>query len=408
MKPVLYSLFIFVFSFCQFLTAQTNISAGLDHQNYKREYLVHLPPSYTGNMPVPLVIFLHGGNGNVQTAQAFTLFNQVANRNGFLMVYPQGCFETKPNRYVWADGRGTGADLAGIDDVGFIDKMVDSLLSNYTIDAKRVYLCGFSNGSFMTQRMAFQANEKFAAMATLGGSIDSGLYNSGDPGRAVPMFYLLGTADPYVPYDGGVVAGSETIPVVGIEQAVQFWVNNNNCSTAMDSVNLADIDTTDHSFVTVFGYTDCDCNADVRFYKVIGGGHTWPGVELIAREPLLGETNEDILASRELWDFFKTHSLCSTTAVHEEARSMDFELYGNYPNPFNASTTIHYRLFAGSKVTVKIFDVLGRETGVLIDGYQPAGEYRARFEAGELSSGIYFYALCSEKFTATAKMLLVK
>ncbi len=388
--------------------SQTNRLRYLDHQTYTRKVLVHLPPSYSADTMFPLVIFLHGGNGNVKSAQRFTLFNQVANINDFIMAYPQGYYETKDNGFVWADGRGTGADLAGIDDVGFIDKMVDSLLSDYNIDANKVYCCGFSNGSFMTQRVAFEANEKFAAMGTIGGTLDSVLYHTGQPNRPLPMLYILGTKDPYVPYNGGHVAESETIPVVGIKKAVRFWVTNNNCSTALDSINLPDRDLTDHSTVTMFEYIDCDCNANVLFYKVTGGGHTWPGVELVLQEAILGETNEDIFASEELWSFFKDHSLCSHTDVDKPMSPSTFSLLQNTPNPFNSSTTIQYTLDAPDHIKLTVYDVLGKEIVSLVNTFQTSGKHTVHFDAGELSSGTFFYTLSNGTITRTRQMIFLK
>ncbi len=112
-------------------------------------------------------------------------------------------------------------------------------------------------------------------------------------------------------YEGGEVANSGTMEVVGLETSVDFWGNNNNCQTAVPAVSLPDIDQTDNSTVTLYEYTDCDCNnAKVNYYKLNGAGHTWARVELPAQESFLGETNEDVFASQVLWDFFNQFKLC--------------------------------------------------------------------------------------------------
>src|SRR5690606_3860260 len=179
------------------------INGTFSFQNNQRKYILHIPESYDGRANVPLVVFLHGGGGNAQTAQGFTNFNTVSDSEGFLMLYPQAFFETAPDSYAWADGRGLAPDKLGIDDVGFVDAVVSALKSEYKIDNQRVYLCGFSNGSFLTQRIAFQKNSQFAAFGTLGGTMNESLFTDGDPGRAIPMMYVFGTADPLVPYEGG-------------------------------------------------------------------------------------------------------------------------------------------------------------------------------------------------------------
>ncbi len=286
------------------------VNGTLSFQNNQRKYVLHIPDSYDGRAEVPLVVFLHGGGGNAQTAQGFSNFNQVSDENGFLMLYPQAFFETAADSYAWADGRGLAPDKLGIDDVGFVDALVTALKREYKIDSQRVYLCGFSNGSFLTQRIAFQKNNQFAAFGTLGGTMNESLYNSGNPGRALPMMYVFGTADPLVPYEGGYVSGNTDLEAVkSVEDAVGFWRDNNSCSITEPKKNVPNTNATDNSTVEIYQYSNCACSATVKFYKVINAGHTWPGVLLPAGHSF-GETNLDINASVELWNFFKQFTLC--------------------------------------------------------------------------------------------------
>ncbi|MBC8044160.1 MAG: T9SS type A sorting domain-containing protein [Rhizobacter sp.] len=85
-----------------------------------------------------------------------------------------------------------------------------------------------------------------------------------------------------------------------------------------------------------------------------------------------------------------------------------FELQQNYPNPFNPSTTIAYAVAKGGDVSLKVYDVLGREVMTLVSGRREAGRYAARFDASRFSSGVYFYKFTSAAFTETKKMMLVK
>lgn len=285
------------------------VDSFISHQDKQRRYILHLPKSYDGKEEIPLIIFLHGASDNSEGAQSFTNFNQVSNDNGFIVAYPQGFFEKSPNSFVWAAARGLPADSSGIDDVGFIDKLVTSLKGQYRINVKRVYLCGFSNGGFLTQRIAFEKNQQFAAFGSLGATMNQNKYGIGDPGRAIPMLFMLGSSDPLVPYNGGIAGAPTTLPIVGIEKAVNFWVANNNCKIAIPGVDLPDKSTIDNSMVTVYEYTNGSCNSKVKFYKINGGGHTWPGVKL-TKQSARGETNLDISAGEELWNFFKQFELC--------------------------------------------------------------------------------------------------
>jgi len=334
--------------------AQQNVQDSLEHQNLQRQYIVHLPPSYNGSVSVAVVIVLHGGGGNFKSVQGFTQMNFVSNQNDFLAVYPQGIGSTPPG-YSWADGRNTAADQAGIDDVGFMSKLIDTLYNDYNIDTNRIYICGFSNGGFMTQRIACETPELFAAIGGLGCSMDTNLIQTCNPNQAVPMTYFSGTADPEVPYNGGAMNNPAVTPIVAVDTAVQFWVKNNNCQTAKPVVNIPDSIPEDSSTVELFKYTDCDCDADFYFYKIINGGHTWPGVP-VPQFPQLGNTNEDIHASYLLWNFFNQFTLCNNvTGLIENEKDNNFSLY---PNPTNGSIYIQSE---ENIANIILFDMTGQK-----------------------------------------------
>ena len=86
----------------------------------------------------------------------------------------------------------------------------------------------------------------------------------------------------------------------------------------------------------------------------------------------------------------------------------EFSLEQNYPNPFNPTTTISWQSPIGSRQTLKIFDVLGKEIVTLVDEYKPAGKYEAEFVASFLPSGIYFYQVKAGDLVQTKKMILLK
>lgn len=192
---------IFLF-FSSMLWAQTNVTDSIVHQNYQRKFMVHLPPNFSTASPRALVLNLHGGSGNMITAQGFSMLNPVADQNNFIVAWPQG-YGIAPPGFSWADGRNTSADQAGIDDVGFIDTLIDTLITRYNVDTSRIYICGFSNGGFMVQRIACQLPDRFAAMASLGASMDVIRYQNCNPSKPIPMAFFNGTADPAMPYNGG-------------------------------------------------------------------------------------------------------------------------------------------------------------------------------------------------------------
>jgi len=287
----------------------SSVNGTLKHQNNLREYFLNIPPSYDGLSDVPLVIVLHGGSGNATSIQGFTQMNSVSDGNGFIVAYPQGFGPTQNGGYSWADGRKTSATKMGIDDVGFISKLIDKVKAEYRIISNKIYVCGFSNGGFMSQKLACELENKFAGVGTLGATIGSEVLSQCSVSQSIPMIIMLGDADPFVPYNGGTVANNPS-PIVGIETLVDFWKNHNRCQTTKPEIDLPDLDTTDNSTVTLFEFSDCDCSANIKLYRINNGGHTWPGVENVNYEIIAGETNEDINASSILWEFFNKHERC--------------------------------------------------------------------------------------------------
>jgi polyhydroxybutyrate depolymerase len=287
--------------------------------------------------------------------QGFSRMNPVSDANDFVVCYPQGAGIAPPG-FSWADGRNTSADQLGIDDVGFVNALVRVLIPAYTIDPRRIYLCGFSNGGFMVQRIACEAPDMFAAMASLGSSMDTILYRSCRPTRSIPMAFMNGTSDPAMPYEGGVMQNPQVLPVVPVDSVVRRWVTHNRCRTEVDVLRVPDVVAADNSTVDVYRYTDCECAADVAFYHILNGGHTWPGVLIEAQSSILGPTNLDISGSDELWGFFRSFELCdeATSVPDPEASTV-----GIHPSPTRSVITITGIGVAGS--SVRIHDGLGRE-----------------------------------------------
>jgi polyhydroxybutyrate depolymerase len=340
---------------CWKALAQTNITDSILHQNYDRLFMVHFPPGFSTSTQRALVISLHGGSGNMINAQGFSLLNPVADQNDFVVAWPQG-YGLAPPGFSWADGRNTSADQAGIDDVGFINKLTDTLIARYNIDTQRIYLCGFSNGGFMVQRMACETPLRFAAMASLGASMDTLLYQICSPSKPLPMAFFNGTADPAMPYGGGPMQNPQVKPVVPVDTAVQLWVTKNNCQSALPVFSFPDTFPADSSTAELYRFTNCDCNADVSFYKLINGGHTWPGVYVASQAAVLGNTNRDINASVELWNFFSAHPLCTTTTtIAENAARPALKLY---PNP--ARNQLNLELDETGPFRISILNTMGQ------------------------------------------------
>lgn len=384
----------FSLAFCPQGRAQSNVNDSLLHNGLQRKYTVHLPPAYNPAARVPLVVFLHGGGGSAASAQGFTQFNLISNQEKFLVAYPQAFAALPTGGFAWADGRGTAADLMGIDDAGFINDLLDKLTQDYGIDTSRIYLCGFSNGGFMTQRIACERNEKIAALGLLGSTMDVFVADTCQPGRSIPALIITGTADPFVPYGGGAMQGN--VPnIISSADFFYFWVDNNHCSIPLDSLNFPDTDTSDHSTVTRFAYTGCDCDAQVWHFRVNNGGHTWPGVELPNLELIAGETNEDIQAAFQLWLFFRQFSLCTETVAAEEKKNTASKaMLVLFPQPANSLVFVKSNeqltslaLTSSAGNLIREIQVLRTEWNLNISDLPP-GVYvlQARFADGSIAA----------------------
>lgn len=184
----------------------------------------------------------------------------------------------------------------GVDDLGFLNKLIDQMYTDYDIDLSRVYSMGMSNGGFMSHRLACELSDRIAAIASVTGSVALEQYDNCSPDRAVPVVQVHGTDDEIVPFNGTPLFTSS------VPDLVSFWVNLNNCSTQADTVNLPNISTTDNSTAQILKYNNGDDDAKVWFYVIENGGHTWPGSILNLPNVV---TNQDFKASNHIWEFFK-------------------------------------------------------------------------------------------------------
>jgi len=281
--------------------AQTDTTLSFMHQGIQRDYLVHLPPGFSGAQSLPVFYVLPGGAGNGGSARTITQMNAVADTGNFVVVYPNGGYEVpnSPGSYVWADGRGTPADTA-VDDVDFFRVLFDSVATQFNVDTARQYITGISNGGFMAQRVACNLSSRLAGAAIVAATADTSTFGNCSLSGAMPSLQFHGTADAFVPIEGGAMQNAGF--VISADSLLSFYARENGCGLgSLDSTDLPDIDATDNSTATLFELSGCDCGFAPKLYRLNGGGHTWPGVEIAQVEAQFGETNEDIHASRVMW-----------------------------------------------------------------------------------------------------------
>lgn len=322
------SMFATVFS-----NAQQTLNKSMLHDGVKRDYIVYIPEIYNGSSPVPLLFDFHGYGMTANLQMGYDNMKAVADTAGFILVYPQGTLFFGSAH--WNIGSWTSGSTAN--DIGFTKAMMDTLAANYNIDLNRVYSCGFSNGGYFSFELACQLSDKIAAIGSVGGTMSTETFTSCNPSHPTPVVTIHGTDDRIVSYDGGKPANSESMADIHT-----YWTNYNNTVSATIDSTLPNLNTTDGSTVQLSRYHNGDNCTSVEHYKVIGGGHDWPG-------GIGGKVkgNMDINASQVIWNFVSQYDINGLIGC-ETASSIEYNSKRNkyevYPNPVNSALTVNMEI----------------------------------------------------------------
>jgi polyhydroxybutyrate depolymerase len=263
----------------------------------ERHFFYHLPKGYAG-APTPMVFFFHGGGGHAIPFAANIHCVATSDENNFIVIAPQGV-DAHWNYGVKVRGK------QNEDDVRFVNQIIDYMQNHYNVDPRRVYIAGFSDGGWFTQWLTYQIPEKVAAAGVVCAlETEQSQVTFGYSHPRLPVIFMLGTSDPRMLWRGGETPNGTH--VISADATVWSWVRADRCLTFGRLELFPNICTTDNSRVeaTFYGGND-SFRADVAFYKVIGGGHAWPGA--VKTTSADGNVNEDIDATQQIWNFFKAH-----------------------------------------------------------------------------------------------------
>jgi len=272
----------------------------IDVNGVKRTYVVHLPPTYKKGVKLPLVIALHGGGGNAENMANMSGFSEKADKENFAVVYPNGSGRFGNVLLTFnAIGCCAYAMKNKVDDVSFISKLIDKLAADHSIDTKRVYVTGFSNGALLSHLLAAELPDKIAAAAPVAGAIFA---SSPKPKGKVAMLLIHGTDDTAVPIDGGmstrpIVSPNQSEPYTSVADTAKYWAVNSGCKSVPEKSVKGN--------VTTEKFTGCADGNDVEVILIKGGLHAWPGGKKGRDEG--DEPSRDLNATDVIWDFFKAH-----------------------------------------------------------------------------------------------------
>lgn len=262
---------------------------GLD-----REYYLYIPESIQPESP--LVFIFHGYTGSAYGIMAYSGFNSIADENGFAVCYPQGMIDNSGNTFFnvgysfhWNES---------VDDVGFAISLAGYLQSEYNLSQINTFSTGMSNGGDLSYLLGCEASTIFRAVGPVSGIMMEWIYDSCEPEYPISLLEIHGTNDNVSWWNGDLEDEGGWGPYIGVNTAIQYWSEINNCSiTVLDTI--FDNNQSDGSYIVTEKHQNGINDNEVWLYKVINGGHDWPGAY----------GNMDINASEVVWDFFNDFSL---------------------------------------------------------------------------------------------------
>lgn len=291
---------------------QRFINGNYQWDGRNRKYTYHVPEMYySEGKPVPLVLGLHGFGDNIINFRDICITN-IADTANFICVYPEALIFSPLGSTCW----NSGATLNGVpfnqnvDDFGFLNSLLDTMIGKYNIDTNRIYVFGFSFGAFMAHRLAAELNHRVTAAAAVSGLVGNKM--TAIPERGIPILYFHGTADATINYFN---CPYGLLP----PKTVDFWVKNNLCDTTPIVDTVPDI-ARDGRTLIHYTYPNGRDNSKVEFYKVINGEHEW-----------LGLPDNDISYCQTIWKFFRQYSLAEP--VSTPIRHTSLLQIRPYPNP---------------------------------------------------------------------------
>jgi len=247
----------------------------------ERTYHTYVPSGYTGKEPVPVMFTFHGGGSYAVGQLAYSRFDVLAEREGFIVV--------APNYGMSALGRFTTPDVPE-----FTSAIIDKISEKYNIDKRRIYACGISMGGGASFTLAFQLSNRIAAIAPVASGVGRGEMKLPRPTTIV---LLYGTQDPVA---RGYSSRSYDI--------LASLVRQNGCSEN-PAVKVWTPTEEDPTGITRFTYSGGTNGTEIVFYRIDKGGHTWPGKYQYASWITVGLTSQHIDGSQVIWDHLKNHRL---------------------------------------------------------------------------------------------------
>ena len=270
----------------------------ISHQGRLRTYYLYTPKSDHSNRPLPLVLVFHGHGGSGRSIANTSRFNELAEKLGFIVVYPDGI------DHEWSF---RSYSQTRVNDVSFVAALINHLQQITSIDSGRVYATGFSKGGILSQVLACDLPNKIAAFASVAGALPVRLKPICQPRTFISMLMINGTNDLSVHYNGD--DDSQPGALISIPETLKFWRSHNKCPSKAQVRQLPHPKESDRFKVKISRYSNCSGGSEVLLATVVGGGHLWPGGA--SSDVTINKFNNKLgfNATKTIWDFFQRHRL---------------------------------------------------------------------------------------------------
>lgn len=353
--------FVGMYSFSQWTTR------NFSFESLNREFRIYVPANYSSSNPAALVFTLHGLGDDMANFSNIGMDN-IADTANIIVVCPQAIIDPFLGSSAWNSGAGYSwfSPNSSVNDVGFINALIDSVSSEYAINPNKIFSCGFSMGGFMTQRLAIELNDRIKSFASVAGTFGNAIMPIQNPGRAVSIAHFHGTADSTILYNGNTWGND-------VDALIDFWVQNNMCNVNSIQSNLPNL-SNDGYTIEHFEYNGGNNSTSVELFKVNNANHTWLS------------TGNDIDYATEIWKFFnKSSSQNASVSLLEE------DGFSFFPNPTNDKLQIVLSPKLGQRINkISLRDNLGKEINSYTL-YQTQTEFS--IDLTHLEEGVYFLSL---------------
>lgn len=349
-----------------------------DHDGIDRQYIYYEPTEL--NEQLPLVFVMHGFTGDANDIKNYSKMNDFADQYGFAVCYPRGTVDSGGNRF-WNVGYAFHQNET-VNDVDFLTELAVYLQDTHALNPDYTFATGMSNGGEMCYMLACQAYDTFKAVAPVAGMILQVILDECDESPAIPIFEIHGSQDNVTPLSGDPNNNDGWGAYPSIQSTINYFAEKNECTTVVNGL-VPDIDTSDNSFIESEKHLNGINENEVWYYKVVGGGHDWPGAW----------GNMDIEAGEEAWLFFQNYIDANLLNTNLSTIEKNIHLY---PNPSSHLIQIE-TLESLEIIEINLYNTLGVNQKIKLSD--------ETIDLSYLNNGIYILIIKTSEGIQTKKII---